>query len=426
MTIRFDDAWSATVAAGRDVAAATEVTVVALRDVIGRVSLIVDDRSGEPIPDRDGLVRRVRSSAGPFAAPAPVMGGCDLFDADAVFSDAAVRWDRDLRFGRLERAVVGQDWGRRGEPRRGRVALYGFKGGVGRSTATFMLARHAASQGLCALVVDLDLESPGIGPLLQDDDQYPRHGVVDHLVEAAVGNEDGLELVARSSRITGAVNGEVWFTPAGGAPRTGYDYLARLNRVYADLPGSTGRITFAERLRRALEASEEQVRQLSRRPDLVLLDSRAGLHDIAAVVLTQLADLNLLFATDNRQTWSGYSTLFAQWQDAGLAPEIRDRLRMVSALTPPPVAQYLEKFRDRAQECFAEYLYDIAEPDDLDAYNYAPDDSDAPHSPLSIYFSSEMIGVDSDRVASLADDPRVTGAYGSFVDEVIKSTEVGP
>jgi hypothetical protein len=425
MTVRFDEAWTAILAAGRDLTLGTGLTVVALRDVVGRVSLIVDDRSGELIPDKDDIVQSIRASAGPFAASTPLISALDLFDADAVFSDDAVRWDQGHHFGRLERAVVGQDWGRQGEPRHGRVALYGFKGGVGRSTATFMLARHAASRGLCVLVVDLDLESPGIGPLLQDDDQYPRHGVVDHLAEAAVGNADGLELVARTNRIVGAVNGEVWFTPAGGPFRVGYDYLARLNRAYADLPGATGRITFAQRLRGAVEASEDQVRQLSRQPDLVLLDSRAGLHDIAAVVLTQLADLNLLFATDNRHTWSGYSTLFAQWQDAGLAPEIRDRLRMVSAMTPPPVPTYLERFRDHAQECFASHLYDLAEPDDLEAFNPAPDDSDAPHSPVPIYFSSELIGVDSDRVTKLADDPRVAGAYGAFVNGVIRLVESG-
>jgi hypothetical protein len=39
---------------------------------------------------------------------------------------------------------------------------------------------------------------------------------------------------------------------------------------------------------------------------VVLLDSRAGIHDIAAIVITQLADLSLLFALDSSQTWNGY------------------------------------------------------------------------------------------------------------------------
>lgn len=56
-----------------------------------------------------------------------------------------------------------------------------------------------------------------------------------------------------------------------------------------------------QRLVQALEVRE--------RPDIVLIDSRAGLHDLAAISIAALADLALLFATDSEQHWQGYRPL---------------------------------------------------------------------------------------------------------------------
>jgi len=62
---------------------------------------------------------------------------------------------------------------------------------------------------------------------------------------------------------------------------------------------------FGDRLARAITQLEEHVK-----PDVVLLDSRAGIHHISAVALTRLDAFAYLFASDSEQTWAGYNALF--------------------------------------------------------------------------------------------------------------------
>jgi len=285
--------------------------------------------------------------------------------------------------------------------------LYGFKGGVGRSTATVMLARHLAKQGQCVLVVDLDLESPGVSALLIDDEQLPASGIVDHFAEAAVDNAAGLDLVARSSAIRSQGNGEVWIAPASGRPGPTYRYLPKLNRAYLEEP------PFAERLNDAVTACEDRVTFLSRAPDVVLLDSRAGLHDIAAVAITQLSDLSLLFAVDNPHTWAGYRELFREWgTDPERARAIRERLKMVASGVPTARDDYLLSFLDHSQTCLAELYDDV---DMLEGYNPSLQDVDAPHWPLPISFQPNLVGLDAAAHREWLEDAQIESSFFEFL-----------
>lgn len=433
MTTRFDDAWSKALSLARVAADATRLDVVLVRDVLGRVSLVIDDSPGEPHGEYvQTLGDTLAAGTQPFTAPAGVTLASTLFAPDQVLlaRDLVIVLERTENGGRvstLERGVIGAEWL---HPRPDiasathRVTLYGFKGGVGRSSAAFMLAQRLASHGRCVLVVDLDLESPGVGSLLHNDDDLPDYGLVDYLAESAVDNAGGLDLVTKSQTVRASGNGEVWVAPAGGRPRLRYEYLAKLNRVYLDLPASTpggAPRSLANRLESAIDVCEQRVAELSRRPDMTLIDSRAGIHDIAAIAITQLADISLLFATDSPATWDGYRELFRQW---GSVPEraklIRERLHMVAAMVPRDRRDaYLEAFRDHSQSCFAATLYDdVASSDeeagDLARFNFAPGDESAPHAPLPIFFAPDLVALDA---AARRDwheiDP---GAYSAFLD----------
>ncbi|MFB7088717.1 KGGVGR-motif variant AAA ATPase [Streptomyces sp. NPDC056296] len=452
LPVRFDQARERAFEAAREVAG-QGFPVVLVRDVLGRFSLVVDD-SGKDKGAVRGLVAGWEAvfsdGLGRYRSGQPVLLASDMFSADTLLGSPRAVADQDgpsgpdsVRF--IDNTVVGEDWAMVRMPDNGdadgrphRTALYGFKGGVGRTTAMAILARHLADRGHAVLVVDLDLESPGAGPLLMGR-ELPPHGLVDHLVEDAVGNADGLEMVARTPyappRAADGRYGELWVAPArgSGTPDARYAYVDKLNRVYAD----TADASFAERLERAVCACEDTMERDSdtgRRPDVVLLDSRAGIHDVAAVAISRLSDLALLFAGNNDQTWMGYQDLFTAWQTTGQAARIRSRLRMVASMVPDsvhhPMETYLADFRRRAFECFDEVLYDTVEPVDVHADDaladavaaarddvFAPPltDDQAPHWAIPILFDPGLVGMDAINAPGWQDRAFVQAAYRDFL-----------
>jgi len=427
--MRFDEAVKAALSIAEEYAVEHQQSVIAIRDLLGRTALAI-----EQAPDPETLTRlqeRLHSGCSPFVGGQPVIVLDEMFAPELIIDSpdrrpAPLTSSPSGRVSLIERGFVGSEWlNAKTDVKSRRVSLYGFKGGVGRSSATFALAQHMARRGLAVLVIDLDLESAGISTMLApDSEDEPTHGILDHLVEYGVGNAEGLDLVAQSRSVgqfTG--NGEVWFSSVAGRPREGASYLDKLSRAYVDLPANPllnrSALPFGRRLEAAVSECEAQVASRSRTPDVVLLDSRSGIHDVAAVAITQLSGLSLLFATDNPQTWQGYTELFSRWQnrlDPSMRNVLRDRIQMVSAMTPQRNrSEYIEAFADRSQSCFAATIYDDAEADAKDAFNFAPQDVLAPHYPISINHSVDLIGLVPGVDAEWAENDATTVAYSEFV-----------
>ncbi|MEV0219268.1 AAA family ATPase [Streptomyces sp. NPDC050704] len=451
-TVRFDEARPVAFGIARRVAE-EGFPVLLVRDVLGRFSLIVDDSGDHKAGtgQEDGWRAAFTEQLGRYSGERPLLLASAMFSAKtllgaprAIDDIAGPTTAGSVRF--LDNTVVGEDWARvstpsapeDGTPRTRRTALYGFKGGVGRTTAAAILARRLADEGNIVLVVDLDLESPGVGPLLLGSGRLCRHGVVDHLVESALGNAEGLEIVARSG-YDPRNRGELWIAPARGAGTDGLpnSYVDKLNRVYADAAG-TG---FADRLAATVSACEEAVERgdSGRRPDVVLLDSRAGIHDVAAVTISRLCDLALLFGADNAQTWAGYRDLFEAWASSGQAGLIREKLRMVASMVPDSVHHsmdaYLESFRLNSHDCFAA-LYDDVAPgmpptcaaDIVRRYEFAPapEDDSAPHYPIPILFEAGLVGMNVPDSPQWQDRAFVQAAYRDFLETTVPLILAGP
>ena len=281
----------------------------------------------------------------------------------------------------VDRLLVGEDWWTVGDARQDagppRYTLHSVKGGVGRSTTAAVLAWHLARKGEDVLVIDLDIESPGLASAVFGKKELPTFGVTDWFVEALVGQGDAvLEDMASAPAWAHDLPGDVWVAPAHG--RDPGEYLAKLGRVYMD----TAVDPWIARLRGLLEGLEATFK-----PGVVLLESRNGLHDIAAAAVTDIGAEVMLFAVDSPSTWTGYGILFDHWRALGLTPRIRDRLSIVSALTPEFGAEeYVAGFRENAWNLFRDRLYDslVGPTEPPDAVSYDLTSEDAPHNPMVI------------------------------------------
>jgi hypothetical protein len=278
-----------------------------------------------------------------------------------------------------------------------RVVYYSIKGGVGRSTALAASAWALAEAGKRVLVLDLDLESPGLSSSLLPIDRQPAFGITDWLVEDLLGNGDAVikDLFALSPL---SRNGEILVVPAHG--RDPGEYISKLGRVWMPSFQADGsRQMWSVRLSRLLGELEHR-----HQPDIVLIDSRAGIDEIASACVTDLgANIIYLFALDGLQTWTGYRLLFQHWLQHGVTQKIREQFQLVGALMPtwhdqPQQAE--SELKEQSYNLFLESLYDeqpaaISTFDDLYPFSFALEDSNGPHFPLFIPWNQSFAAIQS-------------------------------
>jgi hypothetical protein len=193
-----------------------------------------------------------------------------------------------------------------------------------------------------------------------------------------VGNGQAIfgDLIATSDL---AREGEIFVVPAHGSDAG--EYIAKLGRVWMPkLDAEGGLEPWSARLRRLLEELEAHLT-----PDVVLIDSRAGIDEVAASCITDLgANLILLFALEGTQTWSGYRILFDHWRRTGVAKRIRERLQIVAALVPRDSEDYLPRLLESSYDLFLDALYDELAPDGTDGWNFDLQSEEAPHWPWRV------------------------------------------
>lgn len=314
-----------------------------------------------------------------------------------------------------------------------RIVFFSIKGGVGRSTSLAAAAWSLAQAGKRVLLLDLDLESPGLSTALLPSAKQPAYGIIDWLVEDLVENESEIfeDMVAFSDL---SHDGEILIVPAHGE-KPG-EYISKLGRVWMPKLRSDGvREAWTSRLRRLLEKLEARFK-----PDIVLIDSRSGIDDIASACIADIgAKLILLFALEGDQTWSGYRMLFEQWQRADVAKDIRDRLKIVAAMIPEiERVSYVQGLRERAYDIFSSTLYDDIAPTSIDkvgmptdgsgkwivgeiveGFNFDEADEGAPHYPLEVNWHRSFTGLRTlqGRLATI-DADQVQQIFGSLVEGI--------
>jgi hypothetical protein len=376
------------------------------RDLYGKVRLIAPDAAKTDESLRNALLTVCKELTARLGRHAHALDSMILYEAnrdEACQEASAIPLGDQLGNVRLVDRLVSEEIWTKISPETQetpRIVFFSIKGGVGRSMALAATAWSLAQAGKRVLVVDLDLESPGLSLSLLPPDRQPKYGIADWLVEDLVDNTDMvLDAMIATSNLSH--DGEIYVVPAHGVESG--EYVAKLGRVWMPKVQPRGaREPWHCRLQRLFQILENQVR-----PEVVLIDSRAGIDDVASASVTGLgATLVLLFALEGIHTWSGYRILFEHWRRSGVARAMRERLQIVAGLVPEnDRATYLAGLREHAYQIFAESLYDEIAPssaesvsaddsgrrphvgDHLQDWNFDEADESAPHYPLAVNWS---------------------------------------
>ena len=259
------------------------------------------------------------------------------------------------------------------------VSFYSFKGGMGRTTSLAASALLLAKKGYNVLAIDTDIEAPGLSTFFFDDSHIVK-GTVDFFVEYQANEfyaPDMLDYLIEVHDVSlkEEIPGEIFIIPAG---QTDKPYLSKLARNdYQDIKPDGMRNTVV----RLIEHATEFLQQKGKNVDYILLDARAGFHDMGGVVTFQIPHGIVLVGRDNRQSWSGIKEAISL---AGTTQIGRIPFVLVDSMCdviPRIAKQQRDSFKAQAYSlcCDLYYLETEAQPG-LEA-------TDEPHTPVYIPYN---------------------------------------
>lgn len=410
------------------------------RDLNGRVRLILPERLKESEQRMlwNSLASNLMQRLGKHAYPPTAEILFETNREQALQGATSYLVDGFTKVWIVDRLATEANWSRIAPETEGvpRIVFFSIKGGVGRSTALAATAWSLAEEGKRVLVLDLDLESPGLSSALLPPERQPMYGITDWLIEDLVDNGDVIfESMVTTSNLSR--DGEIHVVPAHGADHG--EYIAKLGRVWMPKLQADGtREAWSSRLNRLLQNLEERIQ-----PDVVLVDSRSGIDEVASACITELgANLILLFSLEGSQTWNGYRMLFEQWLRAGVAQQIRERLQVVGAIVPEfDRVSYLAGLREHSYETFVDTLYDEIAPIKIgkvglnldgkwqvggfsEGWSFDEADETAPHHPWAVNWHRSFAGLLSlqGRLAAI-DAQEVVSIFGALISGVSNAVD---
>ncbi|MFJ5261991.1 FxSxx-COOH system tetratricopeptide repeat protein [Streptomyces sp. NPDC088387] len=249
------------------------------------------------------------------------------------------------------------------------VTFYSYKGGTGRTMALANTAWIMASRGKRVLVVDWDLEAPGLDrflrPFLEPDGLRDRPGVLDLIndymlrVDALLGGtrqpaEDAAHLatwITGQADISKAVSPLQWPFPDEG--RLDYISAGRQDRNYSSIFSQFNWNRFYDE-QYGGQFLDALCAQFRRGYDYVLIDSRTGLSDISDICTIHFPDVLVNCFTHNDQSIEGAAAVARRVEDT--YGERRIRILPVPMRVEDSEADRLEAARAKVRLTFDQLL----------------------------------------------------------------------
>jgi len=242
------------------------------------------------------------------------------------------------------------------------ITFYSYKGGTGRSMALANVGWILAAAGKRVLMIDWDLEAPGLHryfrPFLIDPDLTASDGIIDFVLQYATAavkpaserTPDWLERTTDVSKYTLSIDydfqgdGVLDLIPAG-----------RQRDTYATRVSTFNWQNFYERLGGELFVSALR-NSLRRDYDYVLIDSRTGVSDTAGICTVHFPDLLAVCFTYNNQSTEGAS---------GVAQSV-NRQRAIEAHDPKfrivPLPMRIDPFESAKLDTRRAYAWSLFAP----------------------------------------------------------------
>jgi MinD-like ATPase involved in chromosome partitioning or flagellar assembly len=224
------------------------------------------------------------------------------------------------------------------------VTFYSFKGGVGRSLALANVAHELARSGERVLVVDFDLEAPGLDTLF-DSSAGRTPGIVEFVGDYLERETppDALDYVQEVTRLSDS--GPIFLMPAGVQDET---YARRLSSIdWVELyERYDGYLMF-----------EDLKAQWAKKLDVsyVLIDSRTGHTDVGGICTRQLPDAVVAVFFPNQQNLQGLSKVVEAVRSE---PEVtgRDSIDLIFVASDVPRLDDEERILERTMLAFTSKL----------------------------------------------------------------------
>jgi len=177
------------------------------------------------------------------------------------------------------------------------VTFYSYKGGVGRTMALTNVAALMAKEGRRVLVIDFDLEAPGLDSFEGLGCSKGHPGVVEYVTEYLQTNRapDIARFVQECHPAGVHLRGNLWLMGCGkkdatyNRDRAAIDWTALYERHEGE--------RFVENWKAAIEQTYQ--------PDYVLIDSRTGLTEVGGICTLHLPQLVVLLYALNDQNIHG-------------------------------------------------------------------------------------------------------------------------
>jgi hypothetical protein len=225
------------------------------------------------------------------------------------------------------------------------VTFYSYKGGVGRSFAVANIAVILAQWGSKVLVVDWDIEAPGLNHYFAPFAKEMRAGVLDFLHDCSRDKPHSGIFYTTKLELPGQI-GSLHLMPA--AAEGGTDYAGLVQGLDWDELYNKHALGMHLEALRTTWITEF---------DLVLVDSRTGVTDFSGLTTAQLPDVLAFMFTANAQSLIGCADI------ARRAMEARRRMPVDRpALLPLPIPARFEQREeyDRARAWRERFVTELA------------------------------------------------------------------